>query len=90
MQEFLRGPRGDGIEQRDQDAVDGLLTGPAKSKAGQRHSDLRHRQQAPGVGKQIESGLRTGMSVFRHVTEPRVPDRKQGHFGAREKAVDGD
>ncbi len=78
------------MEQTDENPVEGVLPGPTQAQAGQGDADLRHREQAPGVGEQAERGLGAGLPLLRHLPEPRVAHGKQCHFSAREEAVDGD
>ena len=78
------------VQPGNQQLVQGVLAGPAQPQAGQRDAHLRYRQQPPGIRKQVESGLRAGGAILRHLPQARMPHRKQRHLGAREEAVHRD
>ena len=65
------------------------VTGPPQTQAGESHADLRHREQASGICQQAESGLGTGVSLFRHLAEAGLAYREKRGFSGRKKPIDG-
>lgn len=75
---------------RNQYSIERVFARPAQTQARQRDADLSHRKQPPRIRQQIECGMRAGVSLFRHLAQPRRPHRKQRDLSAREKSIDRD
>ena len=79
-----------GLKQRDQQMIEVSSPAHPKPEARERDANLGDREQASGIGQEVERGLRAGVPFFRQLPQPGVPHRKQRNLGAREVPVDRD
>ncbi len=74
------------MEHRHDERVERILADPAQAEAGERHADLRDREQPLGVGQQIQSCLCAGVAFLGELLEPGFAHRNQSYFrGGKER-----